>query len=814
MKVSFNWLNEFVKLPPTVTIKELAERLTRQVVEIDDYVSQGQGLEKVLAGKVTEVANHPQADKIGVATIDVGQTEELTIIFGKVLPLKVGDIVAVAVAPCVLPTGAEVRQGEIRGVESQGMVCVDEELGLQLGGKALDDPKHPGQQIHLTYLPKGTKPGTPLAQALQLNDTVLEIAGVAITNRSDLWGHYGLAREIAAMYELHLAPIKLSVPKDNNDKKVKVDLQTPLCQRYLAARLNNVKIQDSPAWLKARLEAVGIRSINNVVDVTNYVMFELGQPLHSFDADRLQADKIVVRQAKKDEKLITLDGSARDIPEGSLLICDGEKPAAIAGIMGGQSSEINNDTVSVIFESATFDPVIIRRAEDELDMRTEASIRFEKGLNPEIAEAAMLRALTLLKKVCPSMELVAPITDEGEAKISPVVQIEIPMTKISQCLGISLDATQAINALKPLGFSVKKSAKDKLMVTVPYWRATNVIMPEDVIEEVGRRLGYDQIVPRLPLRSLAKTINKPVQRLCRDLKLSLSLRSGFIEVQTHSFVLPSILPHADGLELAKPPAAELSRLRMTILPNLMAILSRNIRQQNELALFELGRVFRLGSGSYDIAPDSSVHLPAQPRSLAMVLTSPSFDETKAFRNLKGAIQDSLDQAGYEVSWGVAESQPPLADWLELNKTILVKVNGEDIGYVTVLPREILQAGKIRSCVAAAELDLTKLGKIPPRVKQLQPISKYPGIIEDVSLLIPQQAHWADIYSAVIGLHPLIKNCELFDVYEGNKIGEHKRSLAFHIIFNADDRTLTDEEVKQIMEKVRTELVKKFKAEIR
>lgn len=814
MKISFNWIKDLVRLPSEVTVNNLAEKLTRQVVEIDRVVDCGVGLNGVVAGKIVEIADHPQAGRLGVASVDIGSKDNLTVIFGKVLPLQVGDIVPIAVAPCILATGVEVKTGAIRGVDSQGMVCVDEELGLNLDGRELLNPKHQGEKIHLTYLPKTAKPGTPLKEVLGLNDAVLEIDNVAIINRPDLWGHYGLAREAAALYSAPLASLKVAPLTPEKGSGVQVEIQTPLCRRYIGARVENITIQSSPDWLQAKLQTVGIRPINNIVDITNYVTLELGQPLHAFDAGQLKGDKIVVRQAKKGENIAALDEKTYQLPEGGLLICDGNTPAALAGIIGGALSQITNQTKSIILESANFDPLIIRKSSLGLGIRTEASIRFEKGLDPELTMLAMQRALTLIKKLCPQATLAGEIADEGEFKQYPLLVLEVTTTFISQRLGVRVEAAEISTALKPLGFLVKKGKKDSLFVTVPHWRGNDINIPEDIVEEVGRCFGYDRIAPQLPTRPSGKLIAKPIQNLIRQSKNLLSQRYGFTETLTYSFSLPSPIKNERELELANSPASDLAFLRSALLPNLLTSLAKNIRNFKQLALFEIGRVFRSGAGSYDVSPESNQHLPAQPRSLGLVLTDNTQDATTLFRQMKGVIEGLLQQLDYEPQWEMSKQSSPLAKWVDLLKTVEAAVNGETIGFVTMVPEDITSSLKIKQPVVVAELDLTLLVKLPRRPREYQATSKYPSIVADISLMVDSAVKWAEIFRLVMNFDKLITSCELFDVYEGKKIGDNKRSLAFHITFSSTERTLTDEEVKEVVTKLTATLKEKFKAEIR
>jgi phenylalanyl-tRNA synthetase beta chain len=427
----------------------------------------------------------------------------------------------------------------------------------------------------------------------------------------------------------------------------------------------------------------------------------------------------------------------------------------------------------------------------------------------------MQRAIALLKQVCPSCQLVAPITDVGEMKTSPAVVIATTASFISERLGVTVPVADIATLLKPLGFVVKKGKGDSLTISVPSWRVgSDVSIPEDIVEEVGRRLGYDSIAPRLPLRPLSTPNTKYVTRLSRQLKVALAGRFEFTEANTYSFSLPSPLATPGGLRLENPPASHLVELRQSLIPNLIAVVAQNIRQQRELALFELGRVFRSGAGSYDVAPGSTKALPPQPRSLSLALTSPQDDAVTLYRQLKGVVGQLLEQTGYQPEWIKLEAAPAYAPWIDLASTIGVTVQGEIIGFVTVAPAEALASAKIRQPVAVAELDITRLVKIPPTGFQYQSIQKFPSIVEDISLVVDQRVAWSDLKKFCVGYNPLITTVELFDVFEGSKVGASKRSLAFHITFSSQDRTLTAEEVQTIIKSLAADLTKKFKAEIR
>ncbi|MFA4941992.1 MAG: phenylalanine--tRNA ligase subunit beta, partial [Patescibacteria group bacterium] len=482
MYISLKWLKDFVNIPASITPEELGLKLTLHTVEIDGVEKQSEKFNNVVVGKILELKKHPQADRLQLVKVDIGK-EKLDIVCGA-HNIKEGDFVPVALVGAILPNGLEIKEAEIRGVKSHGMLCAEDELGL--------GQDHSG----ILILTKG-KLGQNLAENLKLDDTVFEVDNKSITNRPDLWGHFGLARDIAAFLDIKLIEPKINLEKitklEKKGEVIKLKAEVKdakLCPRYMAIAMKGIKIADSPQWMKERLSAVGMRPINNIVDITNYVMLELGQPLHAFDANLVK--EIVVRRAEDKEMMETLDGQKRELNKEMLVIADDEKAIAIAGVMGGATSEISDKTDSIIIEAANFEPTQIRKTSQKLGLRTESSMRFEKSLDPNLCEQAIARVVELVKEICPGAVVASKLVDIKSFKINsdPIV---LDISWLNKTIGEEIGEKTIIKTLNNLGFKTTQK-KNEITVNVPTWRATkDISIREDLMEEIVRIYGYNNL---------------------------------------------------------------------------------------------------------------------------------------------------------------------------------------------------------------------------------------------------------------------------------------------------------------------------------
>ena len=520
MLISYDWLSDFIKLPKTATPEEVASKFTMHTVEVEGLKRQDAEWPGVVVGKVLSVDPHPNADRLRVTQVDI-KSEVLAIVCGAP-NVATGQLVAVATLGAVLPNGLEIKESSLRGVVSRGMICAEDELGL--------GDNHEGIMV----LDKSAKIGESLAKYLKLTDVVLEIDNKSLSNRSDLWGHYGLARELGVIYEAPLKDysklLEPEIVEGEESLSVKVE-DSRLCPRYLALVIGGLEIVESPQWLKNRLQAVGIRPINNIVDLTNYVMLETGQPLHAFD--RALVNKIGVRLAKKNEQLILLDGQEKELSEEMLVITDGEQPVAVAGVMGGKDSGVSLTTNEIILEAANFEAVSIRKTAAQLGVRTEASMRFEKSLDPNLAEIALRRFWSLLKQVAPGAKVISKITDQKKFNLS-TEPLSLSLDWINERAGQEIPATKVISILERLGFSLTNN-DGELSVLIPSWRAAkDVRLKEDILEEVLRFWGYDNLIssaPKVPLLPPIRLADLALERKLEDfLSGSLNLIANLLVI--------------------------------------------------------------------------------------------------------------------------------------------------------------------------------------------------------------------------------------------------------------------------------------------
>ncbi|MBM4044419.1 MAG: phenylalanine--tRNA ligase subunit beta [Planctomycetes bacterium] len=821
MKISWNWLNEHIDLTG-VSPDELGNRLTMTTAELEGIERLGREMAGVVTAKVVGVRKHPNADKLQLVKVDAG-SEALEVVCGAP-NVAVGQMAALARAGIVLPSGTEVKKAAIRGVESSGMLCSDRELGFS------DD--HSG----ILVLDPATQPGLPLSKALGIEDVVFEIDNKSLTHRPDLWSHYGIAREIAAITGRKLKPLDFEAAVGAGDT-LKVSVLDPkLCPRYIAVQLDGIRIGDSPRWLQRRLEAVGVRPISNIVDITNYVMLEIGNPIHAFDARLLEGREIRVRTAQPGEKIVTIDGVERELTPAMLVIADARKPVALAGVMGGQESEIQADTTSMVLESANFNAASVRRTSIKLGLRTEASTRFEKSLDPEYAYQAAKLFVKMTQQLCPGSRAVSRLYDVSSV-VPRKVQVRVTGDFVRRRLGVQLPTERVRQLLESLEFGVAQQG-DEMTVTVPSFRATkDISIPEDLVEEVGRLYGYDNIEPKLPRVFIKPPLKLPEKELEREVRGLLSLAAGFTEVSTYAFnsqpVLAKLGVDSSGqLQLANPVAQDTDRLRVSLVPNLLALLDPNLRHFDSLRMYELGRVFW---------PREGGALPQQDKMVCGLIADKKLKgdrDGKLFYAAKGVVQALLAKLGVAspvfspvssviqpwvnpsraATVRVAGSDPSSASILECSLQAARSsgfeqaeactpaersaTSGFDLGIVTELHPKALDALAVKAGVALFDLNLTRLLKAPKREFRYQPLPKFPGVIFDISLLLDRKVKAQDVEALIRQADPkLIAHVELFSVFQGAPIPEGKKSLSFTVTVRSETETLKDEVAKDVHERI-------------
>lgn len=808
MYLSLDWIKEWVKLPKDIKPEKLALDLTMSTVEVEEIINKAEELDNVVVGKIEEITKHPDADRLQVCQVNMGETVEQIVCGGE--NLSKGMLVSVA------KPGSKVKwhgQGElitlektkIRGVESNGMIAAAEELGL---GNLF--PQKSEKEI-IDLSPLKLKVGQNLAEALGLDDLVIDIDNKSINHRPDLWGQYGLARELAAIYKLKLKKYLVDELKTKSEIKLKVNVQDKEnCFRYMGLAISNIKVGDSPWWLKKRLESVGIRPINNIVDVTNYVMYELGQPMHAFDSKQIADNQIVVKQASKGDKFITLDGESRKLPEGALMIADESKYVAIAGIMGGQNSEISSDTTDIILESANFKAGSVRRTSTALGLRSESSARFEKSLDPLLAELAIKKAAAMILEICPEAYISSTLVDVNNNPFKEI-NLEVSEELINKRFGVIIPTAEIKDILKRLQFEVRYKAK-KFSIRVPSFRATkDISIPEDIVEEVARIYGYDNIQATLPVVAIAKPELGISQQAQKSIKRWLSFAQAYNELYNYPFTNQEwakklgfeINEHIKVKNYLSPDQAYLN---MSLLPNLLVRAEENLRWFDEFRLYELERIFdKRSKGAYQTDNTQTKFLPKQDKHLSGVEVSKK-NKRETFLSIKGTIESLMDYLNIKVSF-----EEEKLDYAVLAYSI--KHQGIDLGNFGLLRPDLFDSSGAKVNIAFFQINFSLLVKYINKASKYKPLPKFPAIYRDMSIVVNKKLTWEDISREVAKISPLIKSLEPFDEYVGN-MASGKKSLAFHIEFRSSDRTLLSEDIDKIMKQIKDILGKKFEANLR
>lgn len=803
MFISLNWLKDFVKIPSSITSEELGLRLTMHTVEIDGVEKHADKFRNIIVGKILEIKKHPNADRLQIAKIDVGKERMMDVVCGA-SNIEIGQMVPVAIMGAKLPNGLEINETEIRGVKSCGMICAEDEL--ELG----DD--HSG----IIVLEKDAKIGQNLGEFLKLNDTIFEVDNKSITNRPDLWGHYGMAREISAFLKVELKKLKVGLKclQKITDKKINIKIEKPeLCKRYMAIEMSGIEIAPSPKWMQKRLIAVGMKPINNIVDITNFVMLELGQPLHAFDKNLV--DKIVVRQAKKGETIETLDKEKKELDKDILVIANSKKPLAVAGVIGGIDSGITEKTDSIIIESANFDFLTIRKASQKIGTRTESSMRFEKGFDPNLCEIAIARAVELTKQICPQAKIASDLADKKQFKKDKKI-IELDLEWLNKKIGDNISEKKIVKILTSLGFKIKKDQKNILAVEIPSWRAgRDITIPEDLVEEIVRIYGYDNLELNMPMAEIKSSVIHKEQILEQKIKNILIGSPILSEVYNYSFVGEEQLAKlgigfSNYIKLANPISNLQTMLRQNLTVNLLENIKINQAKFNEIRLFEIGSVYFSEDG--DIYKDSKNRkkLPREEKILGIVLVGGK--NNSLFKEMKGIVEYLAENFDLEINFKQAKN---IKDWEDEKFASLIKIGKTEIGSINILKTAAAKKIGIKKEVVFAEIILKNFfSEIEKTVsKKYKPREKYPSVVRDLAFVIDVKMSYSEIREEILEFNKEIRNVELFDEFVNGKLGDNKKSLAFHIVYQAG-RTLISKEVDNLQKKLVNHLRDKFKAEIR
>lgn len=800
MNVPYRWLRDLVTIG--LTPEQLAERMTLAGLEAENITYIGAEWDKVYVAEVMSVSQHPDADRLVLADVDAGE-HRLTVVTGAP-NIAQGQKVALALAGARLIDAyadelkyKTLKPGKIRGILSEGMVCSEKELGIS--------EEHEGILVLDVDAPKGM----PLQE--YLGDAVIEFE--ITPNLVHAFSVLGIAREASAIVDAEIREPELADLSGIEQDASLVRIEAPdLCARYSATIIDNVTVEPSPAWLARRLTAAGVRPVNNLVDVTNYVMLEIGQPLHAFDLTNVAGGKIIVRRAHDGEKMDTLDHTERTFNHEDLLITDDEKPVAVAGVMGGVNSEVTDDTSSILLESANFDMVAVRHTARNLKLRTDASARFERGLDPELVEQAARRATRLILDLCPGAT-VRSWADDFPHPVQPR-QVSLPFAKIASVLGMEIPEVTVVDILTRLGFK-PDVAEQILTVQVPTWRS-DVTIPADIIEEVARIFGYDALPATLPVGGTPRVERDPLFLLEREIRETLVAAGGYEgrsyitvserEIERWSSAasggMARTVEGANAVRLKNPLNAAQPLLRTSIVPSLAASVVENLKHEQTVRLFEIGHVY-IGT-----QPDA---LPDEPTLLGLAWAGyrDRFDRFHAkrskadlvdFYDVKGAVEAVLERLGLNgASWEQAAHEA-----LHPGRTARVAVGGQPIGIVgEVRPDIATEIGIEDERLVVAELDVTKLLELrQDAARRVITVDRFLPVEQDFAVIVDTNTTSAEVESALVSnAGPLLTSITLFDVFEGEQIGAGKKSLAYRLRFTAPDRALTDAELGKVRKKI-------------
>ncbi|MCS7286790.1 MAG: phenylalanine--tRNA ligase subunit beta [Anaerolineae bacterium] len=806
MRVPLSWLKDYVeiKLPP----EELSYKLTMAGFEVAEIHRVGEfwDRDKVFVGQILEVKPHPNADRLTIAVVDYGASEPVEVVTGAP-NIKVGQrgqkvALALAGARLVDPYSPQktyftLKPAKIRGVLSPGMVCSEKELDLSEDHESI------------IILPDDAPVGMPLAD--YLGDIILEIE--VPTNRPDCLSILGIAREVAALTDAEFRPPTINYVEDGPGARelIEVEIADPdLCSRYAAAVVLGAEIGPSPYFVQRRLRAAGMRPINNVVDATNYVMLELGQPIHAFDYDKIRGKKIIVRRAKDDRAFTTLDGLKRELFPDVLLIADAEGPVAIAGVMGGMESEVTPETRNILIESANFNRVSIRRTSRLLGLRTEASLRFEKGLDPYLPPEGARRTAQLIKEWAGGT--IARGLVDVHIPLPPRRTITFHLKELERFIGMSYPREQVTSILNKLGFELEEKGPQTYLVTVPTHRG-DVEEPADLVEEIARITGYELIPTEMIPTPTAPQIFPELlkwEETARDILIA----CGLYEVKTYALISQDMLDkfglsyQVPLLSVANPMTPEHVFLRPTLLPSLLRTLAYNLRFHEGVKIFELARVYLPREND----------LPRERSTLAIAMAGEAEEMSwfgggrrLDFFDLKGVIEELVERMGIsDYRFTAAQDRIFFP-----GQTAALKIGEETIGILGKLNPDITEAFEVKEEVFMAELNFEALASRASSFREFKPISRYPAVIQDIAVVVNEEIPAEEVRKVIIEAgQPLLRSAVLFDLYRGKPVPPGKKSLAYSLTFQADDHTLTDEEVAQLREKVIRELEKRLGATLR
>ena len=811
MKVSLNWIRDYVQLPADADLKKLAYDLTMSTVEVEDTIELAKQFDHMVVGVINTIEQHPNADKLRVCMTDIGGRVESIVCGGS--NLREGMKVAVALPGSVCRwhgegEPVEIKKSKLRGVDSYGMICGAVEIGLA-------DLFPTKEEAHILDLSDFDAPaGTPLADALDLNDIILEIDNKSMTNRPDLWGHYGIAREIAALYDLPMKEFPHFDRNVENTSGFHVTVEdAERCPRMTGTQIENVCVKPAPYWMQVRIWKTGMRPINALVDITNYVMLATGQPSHAYDSDHI-AGHIIVRRAKAGETLTLLNGKELPLSTDDLTIADDAGIVGLAGVMGGAKDSILPTTSKVILEIANFQAAGIRRTALRYDNRTEASARYEKAIDPERCDQALDLSMQLFSDLYPEMK-VTGLVDEYPRHLKQA-EIDVPLSWLERRLGKRLPPEEIRHKMELLGYGISFSG-DNMHVVVPTWRSTgDVSIQADIMEEVARMYGYENFEAEPIITTFDGAINQLDKDLERRIKEYLAIRCGMQEIFTYPWMEESyvnaVLQSTEGiLSLSTPPSPAERFVRSSLLPNLCKAVVKNERYFDEFSIFETAQVFR--DENYTSPYDPREKLPSQRKNVAGAFVTTDKDITALFRKAKGVVEMMARYVHMEALTFRQTEKPVWADnvvWLNICR------GEEKVGDLALLSKKVSMACGIKNLnVMLFQLDQDSLVPLKSRTNTFTHMAEYPMTDYDISLLLDGSVQWKDVLQTVGGIKSeLLHGASFVDEYRGKQVPAGKKSLTLRLSIGSKEKTLTSSEIEEVASNVLNKIAKRFGAELR
>ena len=805
MRVSLNLIKKYVDLPKEITNEKIAYDLTLRTVEVEGIVNVGSKYHDIVVGLIKEVKPHPNADKLRICIVDIGEDEPVQIVCGG-SNLYEGEKVVVCKPGAVVVWHGEgepvkIEKTKMRGEESFGMICASEEVFLS----EFFPQKSASEIVDLKDIP--CTPGQNIADVLELNDTVLEIDNKSLSNRPDLWGFYGIARELSTIYNIPLKKID-TFSLDCNLSKYDVEIQdTSKCNRYVAVEIDGIYEKKSPIWMQAALVKCGLRPINAIVDITNYVMIATGQPLHAFDKTHVDGEKIVVRNAFGGEELLLLDNNKITLTDSDLVICDKESPLALAGIRGGMKDSILPDTLGIVLEVASFSASTIRKTGKRFAEKTDSSMRYEKGIDTQRVDDGLNLALNLIKEIYPESKIVK--YNDVYPNMTKENIIEVSKTFLDERLGKVIDKDVIMQILTSLGYTVKYE-NDVYTCSVPTYRSTgDVTIKDDIMGDIARILSYDSF-PKKPVTiTIDHSINQRKVLLENRIMEYLTKSCGFYEVFTYPWVLDKYINAAgidtsDALRLATPPAPDMAILRKSLIPGALESTFKNLRYFDEFKTFEVAEVYK--KGDYRPSSDEEI-LPIQNKNLCATIVGK--DAIKLFYEAKG-ILENMARITHMEEFCLKQIEKP--SWADVNAYLNIVFNDEIIGSLGLVNIKTMNECKIkRTNIAIFELNLDKLIPLQSRDNKYEKLPELPLVEKDLSILVDEDVSWGLIYETI---KKRVKEVIFVDVYRGSQVPSGKKSVTFKVRMINEGSTMTSDEINEKMKGILKSLEKRCNAILR